>query len=279
MKQRHAEQHVGARLRLQQQIERPGLIDLVGMRVPHQLWRAGGAAGVEIGGDVAAQNLAPADKAVRRLLLDQVVEGEDSLARVAAAEHLHDRLEMLELRPDLFDLLPDVGARHRPERHQDFRVRGLQDLRDLVRLEQRIDGIGDAGGLRAEQRHEGVGHQRQHEADDVALLDAERVKHVGGLRDARDEVAIRDHDRRVGRIGILQELDRRPVGVARRTEPDGVVGALGRDAIGVRDLLEGPNLCVRRQVWIVAADEPIERVDARHGIPSSLRCISPRRVF
>jgi len=152
-------------------------------------------------------------------------------------------------------------------------------ISDLVRLEQRIDGIGDAGGFRAEQRHEGVGHQRQHEADDVALLRAERVKHVGGLRDAADEVAVRDHDRRVRRIGVLQELDRGPVGIARRAEPDGVIGALGRDAIGVRNLLEGPDLCVRRQVRIVVADQPIERVDARHGIPSSLRCTSPPPVF
>ncbi|MGY3074422.1 hypothetical protein ACVWZZ_000793 [Bradyrhizobium sp. LM6.10] len=146
-----------------------------------------------------------------------------------------------------------------------------------MRLQERIDGIGDARGFRAEQRHEGIGHQRQHEADDVALLDAERVKHVGGLRDARDEVAVRHNDRRVGGIGILQELDRRLVGVARRTQSDRVVGALGRDAIGVRDLLESSNLGVRCQVRIVAADEPIERVDARHGIPSSLRCI-PRAL-
>lgn len=117
-----------------------------------------------------------------------------------------------------------------------------------MRLQERIDGIGDAGGFRAEQRYKGVRHQRQHEADDVALLHAQRVKHVGGLRDARDEVAVRDHDRRVGGIGILQELDRRPVGVADRTQPDGVIGAVGRDAIGVRDLLEGSNLGVRRQV-------------------------------
>ncbi|MHC2577439.1 hypothetical protein ACVMHR_002178 [Bradyrhizobium diazoefficiens] len=80
-----------------------------------------------------------------------------------------------------------------------------------------LTGFGDAGGFRAEQRHEGVGHQRQHEADDVALLRAERVKHVGGLRDARHEVAVRDHNRRIGRIGVLQELDRCAVRVARST--------------------------------------------------------------
>src|SRR4051795_12243502 len=102
---------------------------------------------MEIGGDVAAENLAAADEPVGWLLLDQVVKSKDALLRIATAEHLHDRLEMLELRPDLFDLLPDVSAWHWPERHQDRCVRGFQDLNDLVRLQQRIDGIGDAGGL------------------------------------------------------------------------------------------------------------------------------------
>src|SRR5262245_29013533 len=97
----------------------------------HQFWRAGGAAGVEIGSDVAAMNLALADEPVGRLLLDQVTERVDSVGGIAAAEHLHDRLEMFELWPDLLDLLPDVGARHRPKRHQDLGIRGLEDFSEL----------------------------------------------------------------------------------------------------------------------------------------------------
>ena len=78
--------------------------------------------------------------------------------------------------------------------------------------------------------------------------DAERVKHVGGLRHAREEIAVGDHDRRIGRIGILQELERRRVGIARSAEPEGVVGALGRDAVGVGSLLEGADVGVGREV-------------------------------
>ncbi|MGY3144997.1 hypothetical protein ACVWYQ_001996 [Bradyrhizobium sp. USDA 3397] len=171
--------------------------------------------------------------------------------------------------------VPGIG----PERHQDLGVRGFQDFGELVRLEQRIDGIGDAGGLGAEQSDERIRHQGQHEADNVALLGAERVKHVGGLGDARDEIAVRDHQRRVGRIGILQELDRRPVGIALGTKPDGVIGALGRDAVGVGDLLECPDLLVRQQFRIVVADQPIERVDARHEFRPPSDACPRRRIF
>ena len=103
---------------------------------------------------------------------------------------LHDRLQMLQLPAHLLDLLPDVRARHRAERHQHRGARGLQDFRDLVRLQQRVDGIGDAGGLGAEQRDEGIRQQRQQEAHDIVLADAERMEHVGGLRHAADEIAI-----------------------------------------------------------------------------------------
>ena len=58
---------------------------------------------------------------------------------------------------------------------------------------QRVDGVGDAGGLGAEQRDEGIRHQRQQEAHDIVRADAQRMKHVGGLRDAADEIAVADH--------------------------------------------------------------------------------------
>ena len=149
---------------------------------------------------------------------------------------------MLQLAADLLDLLPYVRAGHGAERDKDCCVRGLQDFCDLMRLQKRVDGIGDAGGLGAEQRDKGLRQQRKQEADDVATPDSERVEHVGGLRHARDEIAVGDHDRRVGRVGIGEELDRGRIGITGGPELDGIIGALGGDAVSVRDLLEGTDV-------------------------------------
>ena len=155
---------------------------------------------------------------------------------------LHDRLEVLQLAADLLHFLPDVGAGHGAERDQDLGVRGLEDFRDLMRLQKRVDGIGDAGGFGAEQRHKGLGQQRKQEAHHVAAADTERVKHVGGLRHARDEIAVADDDWRVGRVGIGQELDGGCIGIVGGAELNGIIGALGGDAVSVRDLFEGTDV-------------------------------------
>src|SRR3984957_9287471 len=182
-----------------------------------------------------------------------------------AGTDLHDRLEMLEMTANLLDLLPDVGARHRPERHQHRRARGFQDFRDLVRLQQRVDGIGNAGGLGAEQRDERFRQQRQHEAHDVVFADAERMEHVGGLCHPREEVAVGDDERRVGRVGIGQELDRRCSGIVGRAEPDRVIGARRGDAVEIGNLFEGADVGVRGQYGIFVADDAIEQENACHG--------------
>jgi hypothetical protein len=89
---------------------------------------------------------------------------------------------------------------------------GAQDLGDLHRGEHRIDGIGDARGLRAEQRAEGLRHERQQDADHVARPDAEGVERVRRLRRPRDEGAMRDRQRRLAGVGAAQEAKRRRLG-------------------------------------------------------------------
>ena len=147
---------------------------------------------------------------------------------------LHNRLEVFQAPAHLLDLLPDIRAGHGAERDQHLGARGFQDFRDLMRLEQRIDGIGDAGRFGAEQRDECLGQQRKQEAHHIAAVDAEGVKHVGGLRHARDEIAMADDDRIVGRVRIGEKLDRGRIGIVGRTQSDGIVGALRGDAICVR---------------------------------------------
>ena len=69
-------------------------------------------------------------------------------------------------------------------------------------LQQGVDGIGDACRFGAEQRYKSLGQQRKQQTDDIATADAESLKHVGGLRHARDEIAVADDDRVVGRVRI-----------------------------------------------------------------------------
>jgi hypothetical protein len=93
---------------------------------------------------------------------------------------------------------------------------------------------------------------------------AKRVKHVGCLCHARDEVAVADDDGRVRRVGVGEKLDRRRIGIVRRAELDRVIGALGGDAVGVRNLLKGAHVGVRSKTRIFVADAVIEQMYARH---------------
>ena len=147
-------------------------------------------------------------------------------------------------------------------------MRRLQDFRDLVRLQERVDGIGDAGGLGPEQRHESIWHQRQQEAHDLAWTYAQRMKHVGGLRDAADEIAVADHEGLVGRIGVGEEFYRGRVRIVRGAELDRLIGARCGDTVGVGGFLEIQNLGVAGKIRIVVADHTIEQMHARHFLRS-----------
>jgi hypothetical protein len=193
---RQSKQDFSPGLRAQDQVADPSLVDLVAVRMPHKLGRAGRAAGVEVRGDVVGGNAAPARKPVGRILREQRVVAMDAVLLVARAVHLQDRFQARQLAPHALDFLPDVGAGRRRERHEYFRSGRAQDFRDLPRFEQRIHRVRDPGGFRAIEREEALRQQRQHEADDVARSDAEIGKQIRGLRDLRDELRMRDRQRR-----------------------------------------------------------------------------------
>ena len=130
---------------------------------------------------------------------------------------LYNRLEVFQAAAHLFDLLPDVRTGHGAERNQHFGARSFQDFGDLIRLEQRVDGIGDPRRLRAEESDKGLRQQRQQEAHHGVAVHAEGMKHIGGLRHVRDEITVADDDRLVGRIRIRQVLDRGSIGIVGRT--------------------------------------------------------------
>jgi hypothetical protein len=94
------------------------------------------------------------------------------------------------------------------------------------------------------------------------------MEHVGGLRHARDEIAVGNHNWRVCGVGIGEELDSGSIGILGSPELDGIIGALGDDAVCVGDLFESTDVGLRRKSRIFVADQSIERMYARHGLPS-----------
>ena len=85
----------------------------------------------------------------------------------------------------------------------------------------------------------------------------------------REEVAVADDERRVGRVGIGQELNRGRIGIEGRAEPDRVIGARRGEAVEIGNLFEDADVGVRGQTGIFAADGAIEQVNACHGFNSS----------
>ena len=96
MEERHAEQKSAPRRGLERQIAPPGLVHLVGVGMENELRRAGSAAGVEVGGDIAGGDFSAADQAVRRLLADQRLKGVDGIRLVAGPIDLDDRFQLLQ---------------------------------------------------------------------------------------------------------------------------------------------------------------------------------------
>jgi len=60
------------------------------------------------------------------------------------------------------------------------------------------------------------------------------MEHVGGLRHARDEIAVGNYYWRVCRVSIGEELDGGCIGILGGPELNGIIGALGGDAVSVR---------------------------------------------
>jgi hypothetical protein len=97
------------------------------------------------------------------------------------------------------------------------------------------------------------------------------MEHIRGLGYARDKIAVGNHYRRFGRVGVREELDRESVGICSRAQLDGIVGSLDGNAIPEGDLFEGTDVSFRGKRRIVVADQSIERVYARHFSASGYR--------
>src|SRR5215469_16772714 len=268
MEERHAEEQIGSGFCFEQQIAYPRLINLVAVGMADKLRCAGGTAGVKVGRDVFAGNTSAADKPVGRLLLDEFAEGINLLRRITRAVDLHDGFEALELASYPLHFLPDIRAGRGAERNKNGDACGFQDFRDLMRFQNRIDGIGDASRFRTKQGHKGLGQQRKQEAYHVTAANAEDVKHVGGLRHTIDEIAIGHDDWFIVRVGIGEKLDSGGIEIVGGAQLDGIIGALGGNTVCVRSLFEGTDIDVSGEARIFVAYKTIEQVYADH-----IRCL------
>ena len=106
-------------------------------------------------------------------------EGINILRRISIAVDLHDGPEVFQFPSYLLDLPPYVCARHGTEGHKDLGVSRLEDFRDLLRLEKRIDRIGDTSGFGTEQRDKRLWQERKQEAHDVGPLRADAGERNG----------------------------------------------------------------------------------------------------
>src|SRR3954462_4132602 len=92
------------------------------------------------------------------------------------------------------------------------------------------------------------------------------MKHVGGLRRPRDQVAIGDDERRVTEVGVGQKLERRRIRIGGGAALDRLERALRGDALAIGRLLEGADVSRSGEARIIAADQTIKQMDARHGL-------------
>ena len=271
VEQRQAEQHALTGPGKTHEAQRPGLRHLVGVRVAHQLRRAGGAAGVEVARGIVVGRQ-PAAREVRGGLRVEVrievVGLEVGSCGAAHDQHGRQRGHRVTHRGHL---VPQLGACFGTDGHQHARPCGAQDVGDLAGRQQRVHRVCHTDRLRAEQGREGLRQQRQQQAHHLAAADAERMERIGRLGDARDELPVRQRQRRLVGAGVLQEVQRRRLRVERGTELQCLESAVRGHPLGIgRAGLEGRHLRHRLKTRQRGADQLVEHMGARGSVHAGL---------
>lgn len=220
---------------------RPGREDLVGVGMDGQLGRAGGAAGMEVGGHVVGADHAAADQPVRGLGGARAVEVEREAGQRRAlrrrlvmrrdaqqrAQRRHPLAQAQGLRPGFAFGVRAVGDQH-------LGASGGQQRGQLVLGQQRIERLHDAGRLAAPQRQVVFEAARQQHADRVRRAEPQAVQQVGGLVDAGQQLVVAPADGRLVGIGAAQEGQRGAVAEGGGRVAEDLVGALHRQRLGQR---------------------------------------------
>ncbi|MCY1353589.1 hypothetical protein D9M69_399340 [compost metagenome] len=212
----------------------------IAVAVRRQLRRAGGAAGVEVGRHVVGLDVAAALQVIARELGDQFVEVQHALRQRPAlgleraalrlgqvVGHVDDdhRVQLRQLAAQAVHLVPQVGAGEGRQGDQHLGGGGVHQFGDVLGVEQRVDGVDDAGRLAAPEGEVGVRQVRQQERHRAARAHAEAVEGVGGLGDLGEQLGVAQPPGCFLGIALQQEGQRRLVGVTFGAAPQQRVGA------------------------------------------------------
>ena len=208
------------------------------MRELDELRRAGGAAGVDVGGDVVRRDIAREQQTVGRLLRNQRVEvgiRKRGAARALHGENAHRRRNLV---PDRLDVFPDFKAGRRPQRDDDLGFGRVNQFDQLLRLEHPVDAAGNAGFDGAEHGDVKLRQRRQHEQNDIVGRDAERMKQVGGLARLRPQLAVAQANRIAVGIAVGDRTDRDFFRIERAALRNPVVQIPGEYVLRQRNALQ-----------------------------------------
>ena len=125
--------------------------DLVPMRVRRKLRSTGGAARMEIGGDIVACSRTVEIQSAAGISIDRRREMKSTAPHHAFVRRDLHQLHFRQQPDDGQCLLPDFGLRRGAERHQDLDLSGAKKVCDMSGLQQKIDRQGISGGLRSPQ--------------------------------------------------------------------------------------------------------------------------------
>jgi hypothetical protein len=207
------------------------------------LWRAsfggaGGTAGVEVGGDVGGRDVAAAHEAVVGLCRAQHVEVGHSFGQRAGRArgfvvrcHAQHGGERGHLAAQAHGLRPHARFAVRAIGDQHLGAAGVHQRDKLLVGQQRIERLHDAGRLAAPEREVVFEAARQQHRHRVMRPHAQRMQHVRGLVDAREQLGVRPADRLVGRVAGAQEGQRCFAAESRAGVAEDLVGAARPSAL------------------------------------------------
>ncbi len=218
----------------------PARMDLIAVRMLGELRRAGCTSRVEAGRDRIAFPLTCENQSIVWLCFDCIVEGHDLVTYIAS--HGNDVLQARAVLADVRDLRPDVEIRMRSKRHQHLRLRGIDQVRNVMRTKEEVDRADAASRLPAQQGDVSLGNAGQEKGDCVFLFDPERSEQIGRLPHLCEQLAVGQTSRVEPRLPPSQESQCVSIGKQRGRVLDNLVDIPERDDLVIRMPLDSVDV-------------------------------------